>query len=184
MAEYLKEGHFVWIDEPFNSYYKIIRREPFDFVTGEEDSTIFAAVSSGSDSGYKNIELLEPDSDPLHLYQVRWGVEHTGDIKYYMKIPTGVNRFGVDEDKEVGFINADKSPHYDPNPDFEFYLISEWYPSINCSNDSSFTITPKVYFRGMKYDIQPVTDRTVIQKIETGQQAHRRIILGGIKPTR
>lgn len=184
MADYLKEGHIVWIDAPLKRWFRIVRREPFDFVTGEEDTAIFTTVASGADSGYKNIEQLEPDNDPQHLYQVRWGVRDTGDIKYYMKIPTGVNRFGIDDDKEIGFINADKSPFYDPNPDFEFYLIYQWYPSINCSNDSPVTITPKVWFRGMKYDIEEITDSNLTAALNADKIPHRRIHFGGVKPTR
>ena len=181
--QYLKEGHIVWVDDPLNSYYKIIRREPLDYETGEEDTAVFSTVASGSESGFKNITALEPDSKPLHLFQVDWGVQDVGNIKYYVKIPTGQNRFGIDTDKEIGFINADKSPFYDPNPLYGFYLISEWYPSINCKNNSPVTITPKVWFRGMKYDIEKITDSTTIRLLDSGQMAHRRIFFGGVKNT-
>ena len=180
---YLKEGHIVWIDLPLTSYYRIIRREPFDYETGEEDTAIFSTVASGSESGFKNVSALEPDNKPLHLYQALWGVKDMGDIKYYVKIPAGQNRFGVDTDKEIGFINADKSPFFDPNPLYQFYLINEWYPSINCKNNSPVTITPKVWFRGMKYDIEKITDAGTIRQLDAGQMAHRRIFFGGVKNT-
>ena len=173
---YLKEGYTVFIDEPYNGYYRVIRREPFDFVTGEETPLIFSAVASGAESGFKNIDTIEPDNDPLHLYQVIWGVADTGDIKYYYKLPTGQNRAGVDEDKEIGFINADKSPFYDPNPLFQFWLIHDWYPAINCVNGSPCTITPKVWFRGMKYDIQRLQDSEKPQIV-------KKVVFGGIKNT-
>jgi len=114
----------------------------FDFVTGEESPAIFSTVASGAESGFKNIDTIEPDNDPLHLYQVIWGVQDTGDIKYYYKLPTGQNRAGVDEDKK-SLLNADKSPFYAPNPLFQFWLIHDWYPAINCVNGSPVTITRK-----------------------------------------
>ena len=180
---FLKEGHIVWIDDPLQKFYRIVRREPFDYVTGEEDTAVFTTVAPGAESKFKSIEALEPDDKPLHLFQVLWGVQHTGDIKYYIKIPSGQNRFGVDTDKEIGFVNAEKSPYYDPNAQFQFYLISEWKPTVNCVNNSPVTITPKIWFTGMKYDIEPITDAATLAAIKAGRQPHRQIFFGGIKLT-
>lgn len=174
--DFLKEGYVIWIDEPYNGFYKIVRREPFQYITGEESPTIFSTVASGSESGFLNIDTLEPDNDPLHLYQVFWGVEHTDRVRYYLKIPTGQNRFGVDEDKEIGFLNAEESPYYNPNSLFQFWLIHDWIPSINCVNNSPMTITPKIWFKGMKYDIEKISQAqagTVVKKV----------VFGGIKNT-
>lgn len=172
---YLKEGHVVWIDDPYNGFYKIVRREPFQYTTGDEDTAIYTAIASGAESGFKNIEELEPDNKPLHLFQVLWGVQHCGDIKYYLKNPAGQNRYGTDEDKEIGYINADLSPYIEMDALYQFYLINEWYPAINCVNNSPVTITPKIWFKGMKYDIE---------KIDYSASApHRKIIFGGVKNT-
>lgn len=108
------------------------------------------------------------------------GFIHSGDIKYYIKIPSGQNRFGVDDDKEIGFLNADKSPYYDPNPDYETYLIADWYPAINCVNNSPVTITPKVYFKGMKYDIAEL-DPATMEAVKAGKIPYRKIVFGGLK---
>jgi len=180
---YLKQGHIVWIDEPLKQFYKIVRREPFEYETGEEDTAIFTTVASGAESGFKDIATLEPDNKPLHLFQVLWGVADSGPIKYYVKIPSGQNRFGVDEDKEIGFINAQKSPYFDPDPLYQFYLIAEWTPSINCKNNSAVTITPKVWFKGMKYDIEPITNPGLLDSLNAGKTPHRRIYFGGVKNT-
>lgn len=184
MEDFLKVGHFIWAERPLNGFFQVVRAEGFDYETGEEDTAVFSTVSSGNESGFKNITLLEPDNEPLHLYEVLWGVKDVEDIKYYIKIPTGINRLGVDEDKEVGFINATKSPHYAPNPIYKFYLVDEWYPSVNCKNNSPVTITPKVWFRGMKYDLEKVEDTQTLNALRTGKIPYRRIIFGGIKPTR
>jgi hypothetical protein len=176
---YLKEGWNVYIDEPYNGYYRILRREPFDFVTGEESPAIFSTVASGNQSGFKNIDTLEPDNDPLHLFQVFWGVADVGDIKYYLKIPTGQNRFGVDKNKEIGFLNADKSPFYEPNPTFQFFLVHDHVPSVNCVNGSPAVITPKIWFRGMKYDIQKLGEANM----QNPPGIVKKIVFGGIKNT-
>jgi hypothetical protein len=172
---YLKEGYFVWIDEPYNGYYEIVRREPFDFQTGEESPVILSAVAPGSETGFKTIDTLEPDNDPLHLYQVIWGVQETSPVKYYVKIPAGQNRYGVDEDKEIGFVDAYNSPFYEPNSLFQFWLVHDWMPAFNCKNGSAVTITPKIFFRGMKYDIKKVA--------APAGGIHKKVIFGGIKNT-
>lgn len=176
---YLKEGWDIYIDDPYNAFYRIIRREPFDFVTGEESPAIFSTVASGSESGFKNIEKLEPDNDPLHLFQVLWGVADASDIKYYLKIPSGQNRLGVDDDKEIGFVNADKSPFYEPNSLFMFWLVHDHTPAVNCKNGSPVTITPKIWFRGMKYDILWLGDADM----KNPPKIVKKIVFGGVKNT-
>lgn len=182
---FLKEGHVVFLSE-LNGWYRIVRREALDYETGSENANAatFSTVASGSESGFKNMELLEPDKNPQHLFQVLWGVLDDEDIKYYIKIPVGQNRMGTDEDKEIGFINATKSPAYDPNPAYQFYLLNGWYPSVNCVNNSPVTITPKVYFKGMKYDIEPVTDEATVAALDAGRLPRRLIMFGGLKTTR
>jgi len=177
---YLKPGFIVYIDDPLFKYYRILRREALDYETGEEDVAIFSAIASGAESGFKNIAVLEPDKDPFHLFQVLMGFIHSGDIKYYIKNPSGQNRLGVDDDKEIGFLNADKSPYYDPNPDYEMYLIADWYPAINCKNNSPVTITPKIYFKGMKYDVEEL-DAATAEAVKAGKIPYRKIVFGGLK---
>lgn len=179
---FLKEGHVVWIDEPLKSFYRIVRREPFEYETGAEDTAVFSTVASGGTSGFKNIEQLEPDDKPLHLFQVLWGVQDGPPIKYYVKIPSGQNRFGTDEDKEIGFINCEKSPHTNPNPLFQFWLITQWYPTIDCHNNSPVTITPKVWFCGMKYDLEKIEGAAELQAIKAANR-FKRIHFGGVKNT-
>jgi len=174
---YLKEGWIVYLDDPYREYYKIVKREPFDYETGEEDTAVFSTVAFGAESGFRNIDQLDPDKDPLHLFQVRWGVQDTR-AKYYIKIPAGQNRYGVDEDKEIGFINADRSPFYDPNPLYEFFLMYDWVPAFNCKNTGPVTITPKLWFRGMKYNIERISDQRA-----AASGVHRKIVFGGLTNT-
>ena len=180
---WLKRGYFVEIvypGSPEDNYWKITATEPFEYETGTEETAVFSAVASGSESGYKNVPLLEPDDVPPHLFQVLWGVKDC-KVKYYIKIPTGTNRIGTDEDKDIGFITADRSPYYEPNPLYQFWLLHAWYPSINAVNESPVTITPKIWFRGMKYDIEKVTDEELLKGLKEGRIPCTRIVLGGIR---
>jgi hypothetical protein len=179
---YLKEGWVVYIDDPYNAFYRIARREPFDFVTGEESPNLFSTVSPGNQSGFVNISTIEPDNDPLHLFQVRWGTDSTDIVKYYLKIPTGQNRFGVDINKEIGFISGSKSPWFDPDPLYQFWLIHDWIPAVNMKNGSVVTLQPKIWFRGMKYDIEKITDAGTISQLRQGG-VHKKIVFGGVKNT-
>jgi hypothetical protein len=184
---WLKEGYIVYMDDPLNDFFRIVRREPFDYETGTELNTpnlTFSALSPGAVSGFITIADLEPDNRPEHLFQVLWGVRETGpDIKYYAKIPAGQNRFGVDQDKEVGFIDAGKSPWYDPNPLYQFWLVNDWVPAIECRNQSAVTFIPKVWFKGMKYDIEKVINQQLRAALSSGAQTYRKIVFGGVKNT-
>lgn len=188
---WLKRGWYVELvypGSPPDNYHQITADEPFEFETGTEEKAIFSAVTSGSESGYKNIGLLEPDDTPPHLFQVLWGVQDT-KIKYYMKLPTGTNRIGVDEDKDIGYITADRSPYFDPDPKYMFWLLHAWYPSINAKNESALTLTPKVWFTGKKYDIKTVSaliktetlPADTLEGLKTGKIPCKRITLGGVR---
>ena len=119
---FLKEGYTIYVADPLSQFYKIVRREPFQYVTGQETPVVFSTVASGQSSGFLNIPVLEPDADPLHLYQVLMGVADLSPIQYYMKIPAGQNIYGLDLAKEIGFIDATESPYYRMNPLYQFWL--------------------------------------------------------------
>ena len=179
--QFLKIGHIIYIQDPIEKFFAIAGREPFDFETGEEDTLLYSEVASGAESGFIEIENLEPDENPLHLFEVLWGVNHTNNVKYYIKYPSGVSRLGTDDDKDIGFINSDKSPGVDPDPSYKFYTYPDHYPSINCENHSAVIITPKIYFKGMKYQIDEIKDTVTLQKLTSGAIPFRRIVLGGLR---
>jgi hypothetical protein len=180
LAGDLKPGHYVYIEKPLDTFYKVLAKEVLDYETGKEDTAVFSSVASGASSGFKNIELLEPDSTPLHLLMVIPCFVDT-QFEFYIKLPTGTNIFGVDKKKDIGFINAHKSPVYDPNPDFAFWIVKDYYPAIEAKNISAFAFTPKIIFTGMKYDIEKVEDSRIITQITEGKIPCKRIKIGGIK---
>ena len=148
--EYLKIGaflRFVGSDVPSakaNKYYQVKAKEPFHFETGREDTTVFSSVASGSNSGWKNLEIMEPDSDPLHLLAADWGVED--GCRYYMRIPTGTSRLGLDMDQDIGFVDNLTSHKLRPNSVYGFYLLEELYPAFDVYNDTPYAVVPQIWF--------------------------------------
>ncbi len=185
--EDIKEGFYVRVLTPAleKRFFRVGKAEPFTYETGTSDTAEFSSVSSGSESGFKNIDVLEPDELPMHLFWVMPGVKSGG--KYYVKIPTGTDRLGTDEDKDVGFLRNEKSPYYAPDPMFGFWLVSDYYPAINFVNDAPFSATPKVWFSGMKWDLEEVKDDAVLQRLRnfltgvTPSIPFTEITIGGIK---
>ncbi len=169
MSDTLRVGDNVFIPSPMNKYFQVQATEPFNYATGEGSETEFSSVSTGSTSGFKNIKILEPDKTPRRLFQVWPGIKD--GCVYFVKIPTGTNRWGIDEDKDVGYLDNLKSPYYAKNRHYEIWLISDFYPSINASNATGASITPKVYFEGMKYDIKELLGKPAV---------FRALTLGGV----
>lgn len=178
MAEKILPGHYIYVDV-HNQFYRIVNVEPFEYRTGEESTAHFSAVEVDGESGHTNITTLEPDDVPRRLFQVRMGVMY--GFKYYIKIPTGTARFGIDEDKNIGFLDNFMSPFDAPNEDFEFFLVNSFYPSINAKNKTSISMTPRIHFVGFKYDIEEVKDGAVLSKLENGQMTFKKINIGGVK---
>lgn len=169
MVNTLKEGYYVELVVTGNpdpvGFRKVGASEPFEYETGTSDTAEFSSVSAGAESSFQNIPNLEPDDTPPHLYHVLWGVRDR--CLYSIKIPTGTNRLGVDKDLDVGFITNEKSPYFAPNPDYAFWLIENYYPAVNAKNGDARNpavgaITPKVYFKGTKYDITKVEDKKIL----------------------
>jgi len=185
--EELLEGHYVRVltSALAGKFFRVGKREPFTYETGKSDTAEFTSVESGEESGFKNIDVLEPDVSPRHLFWVEWGVKDGG--RYYLKIPTGTDRLGTDEDKDVGFITNEKSPYYAPDPRYGFWLVSDFYPAINMVNDTPVALTPRVWFTGIKWDLEEVTDPDVLQKLrnyEKGVQPSipfTQVTIGGVE---
>lgn len=163
-------------------FYKVTEKEPIYYETGRTDTAEFSAVTSGSNSGYKNITVLEPDTD--HLYGITFGIRD--GCRYYVKVPTGRDRLGLDEDMDVGFVIAEMSPWIDPDPAYGMWLVEDMYPAIDAYNDSPLSVTPKVHFGGSKYTYERVTDTMVLSRLEghekgLGGQVFTVVILGGVE---
>lgn len=151
MPKDLREGYYIQIQ---GNFFQIIAKEPFSYITSSVTAE-FSAVATGSESGYQNIEKLEPAEG--RLYQCFFGV--ADGLAYHFKLPSGSDRWGVDEDKDIGYIDSIISPYFAPNPDFEVFLVENIYPSVNAKNTTGVTVTPKIYVSGFKYDLRKATTK-------------------------
>lgn len=187
--EDLKLNHiiqFIGSDVPAEykgAYFVLLQKEPFKYKTGDS-ATEFSAVASGSSSGFQNIDVLEPDNSPLHLYWVTFGFQCGG--KFALKIPTGADRLGIDEDKDVAYLRNTDSPWLAPNPEYGFWLIHDTFPAFNYTNDTPLSLTPAIYFEGYRFLIAKVADREVVAKLDafrSGNQGlpFKSIMIGGVQ---
>lgn len=181
--ERLKDGYYVRIPQLGKDigkeFWVITGSEPFNYKTGDSTSAEFSAVADGSESGYKNISVLEPNDTPRRIYQVVMGVKD--GCQYYVKIPSGANRFGVDVDKDVGYLDNNTSYYLAKNEMYLFWLAHNYYPSINAVNDTGISKTPQVFFEGYKYDIEPVSDAATLSRLQSNIQQSTMISIGGVK---
>ena len=132
---------------------------------------------------------MEPDNNPARLFWIIWGVEDT-EVQYKVAIPTGFSRLVTDVDKQVGFVDAYRSPFYEPHPRYAFWLISNFFPAVNAINNSNLARTPRVWFEGYKYDITEVPGQgkgtapapvgSLLQLLMSGKVPSTRVVLGGV----
>jgi hypothetical protein len=179
----LKAGMFVYVQQPLQKWYKVANPEPFNYRTGDGPSAEFASLAANAASAFINISNLEPDKSPPHLFYVVPGVEDT-EVRYNIKIPSGTDRLGTDVIQNVGFLDAFRSPFYSPNPQYAFWLISDFFPSISANNLSNEARTPRVWFNGYKYDLielDKTADAALLAKLSSGQVPATRINIGGVQ---
>jgi hypothetical protein len=65
----------------------------------------------------------------------------------------------------------------DPSDKFEFVLVHDMYPSIKAENDTGYTVTPKIWFKGWKYDMEQAKEYTKDKRPPEWST----ITLGGLK---
>lgn len=138
----------------------------------------FASVATAGESGFKDHEKLEPRESPPELYRVRWGVKDGCD--YYIKLPSGTERLGVYEKKDVGKIAALDSDYLAPAEEYGFWMIHGDFPSFNAKNYTGYSITPCVYFEGEKYNIEKITDEVTLKLLKDGKLPYTVVERGGL----
>jgi len=155
-----------------SKFYRILRKERLIYITGEGDATEFTAVATGAESGFKDIEALEPNTN--QLYQVRPGVKD--GLKYQAKL-TGTERYGPRLDTDMAYFTNQDSFWTAPSEDFEFFLVKDMFPTYNAVNATGYTITPKIYFHGWKWDLEEAKEYSADRK----PPEFTTITLGGLK---
>lgn len=152
-------------------FFRVLRRERLIYISNEGDKTEFSAVATGAESGWIDIEALDPATN--ELYQLRPGVKD--GCKYHEKL-TGKERHGPNKDVDMAYFCNHDSLWTDPSEDFEFFLVKDMYPSYKADNDTGYSVTPKVYFKGWKYDYEEATEYKERKPAEFAT-----ITLGGLK---
>jgi len=154
----LKVGYLVtfvgsWAESKgyTDKFFRLLRKERLIYITGEGDTTEFTAVATGAESGFKDIEALEPDKN--QLYQLRPGVRD--GCQYFAKL-TGTERYGPRLDTDSAYFTNQDSFWTAPSEDLEFFLLKDMFPTYNAKNATGATITPKIYFSGWKWDYEEV----------------------------
>lgn len=177
--EPLKENYLVtfvgtWAESKalIGKFYRILRKERLVYITGEGDKTEFTAVATGAESGWKDIEALHPPTN--QLYQLRVGARDA--CKYHARL-TGKERHGPALDIDMAYFTNQDSLWTNPSENYEFFLVHEMYPSYNAVNATGYTITPKLHFRGWKYDWEQATEYDEKRK----PPEFSTISLGGLK---
>ena len=175
----LKVGYIVtfvgnWAESKalFGKYYRILRKEPLIYITNEGDTTEFATVATGADSGFKDIEKLEPETH--QLYQLRPGVKD--GCRYFPRL-TGKDRYGPALDIDMAYFTNQDSFYTAPTEDYEFFLVKDMFPSYKATNDTGSTITPQIFFRCWQYDYEQATEYSVAKR----PPEYTPITLGGLK---
>lgn len=138
----------------------------------------FTSVATAGESGFKDQEKLEPRENPPELYRVRWGV--ADGLDYYLKLPSGTERFGVYSKKDIGKITALDSDHIAPAEEYGFWMVHGDFPSINAKNYTGYSITPNVYFEGEKYNIEQIKDQATLNLLKEGKLPYTVVERGGI----
>jgi len=177
MSKPLRNGELIRLSTDLEGIYAVQLKEKFN-TDSPERTTVFAAVAAAANSGWTDLDDLDPREHPPELLQIRLGFED--GLDYYVKYPTGSNIHGVNRDKDVGFINSEKSPRLMPNDDYEYWALHDWYPSVNAKNHTAYSDTPKVFAEGWKYTIRPATVQEAAA-VRAGKRYCRFVQLGGVQ---
>lgn len=152
-------------------------KEGSDYETGRTTgSAEFSTVSTATKTGFKNIDRIEPDTNQIAWYE--WYIEDGAE--YQMKLKAGSIRFGPQAEPNVGYIDNLKSGPTDPNLKYSFWLYKDWFPSIEANNLTPYTMTPKIFFEGFKFDVEEVVDTAKIAQVKASGK-YSVLVLGGVK---
>jgi len=179
MSRPMKIGDFFTVNKLPGRVLVVTKREKFNYETDTAaQATVFTAtVLTTANSGWRNLEDLDPAQHPMELYQ---GIISSEDgFDYYIKYPIGTNIHGVNKARDVGYINSERSHPLSPDDDYEYWGIYKWYPAVLAMNNTPYTDTPKVFVSGWKYLFRDANagERTLV----VGHKVPcRNIMLGGV----
>jgi hypothetical protein len=190
--ERLELGQFIRIsnfDAPLakSRIYRIDAREPFIHRSTTGTSNDFpSTVANNANSDWKQIKLLEPSKrTPKTIYHVAWGVQN--GMAYRAKLPSAVERFGLDDSPETGYITNLESDHLDPDPQFAFWTQEGIIPNFNAYHNNTLTgqlssglgtVYPRIMFKGYRYQLETLKNE---QRQGLTLKEVKTIIMGGVR---
>ena len=105
------------------------------------------AISAGSAMSFTEVTELNPPDD--ELYQVFRFDLLEGNVQVQFKQPSSTNRLGLERSPEGGFVT-------DRNDEAvqDFWVLEDFPPSIQVTNGTNVSITPKFMWWGWRYLIR------------------------------
>lgn len=176
MQEYFKNGYYVKFRLSGSDnlrYWLVQEREGLKYDTDINGE--FSVVAAGNSSGDITIDNLEPSENELYYIIPSF----KDGCAYRFRIPSGNDRNGVAKDTTSGTLYNRDSPYFFPNPAWSFYVAIKTKFQINATNESNASLTPRVFFEGIKYRVIEVTDKEKLQELISGKIPSTSIQLGG-----
>lgn len=177
MSKPLRNGELLRLSTDLEGIWAVYLKEKFN-TDSPERTQLFAAVAAAANSGWIDLDDLDPRDNPKELLQIRMGFED--GLHYYVKYPSGTNIHGVNRSKDVAYLDSMKSPRLMPNDDYEYWALHDWYPSVNAVNPTAYADTPKVFAEGWRYTLRKATVPEA-RAVQTGGRYCRFIQLGGVQ---
>ena len=168
---FLKAGYYIRSydskDGQFNFYWLMAEEIRPSYIYK------FEAVTTGADSGYKEVKDIKPPSG--RFIQMLMGIQTACHI--YVACPANVNLGGTDERRTesssfraIAYYNQRMSPFDDPQPITNMFFgkleTEQFYPWLKAYNPTSKTLVPRVRFVGKAFAVEKVTKPDVLDRLE------------------
>jgi len=174
-------------------FFLVMRRATLDLRYDEELSEISAGGKLefnflGETSFGKGDDLLEvPEERPFYLSHFGVGISH-GDIWLYRQQPAdevieALNRPKVSIGDKREFVDGYTSPYDCPTTATETVMHYKSSVRFGLYNSSARPIRPSLRIFGAGYNVVPIVDRVIIDKMLAGVKPVRFITIGTVKRT-
>jgi hypothetical protein len=160
-------------------FFRVTRASPILKIYSQElptlapgDKTEFKYVGElGLGMGNDIFEIL--DEFPFRMYHFGIGIA-PGYVKLYRQIPAGnivmswIRKSPTVVGEEFDYIDGFNSPFDNPTVFSETLIFRKLSFNIALFNDGSISTRPSLKFLGKNYEVIPITERTLIEKMIAG----------------
>lgn len=182
--EWLQASHYLGLQFADGWYFtRLTGREPANLRHNlKYDATHTAHTAGQTTADWDDIPVsatddrkqLSPGTDHRReVYQIFYGISPTV-ARIFFDFVTRQDRWNLATVRAVpgniGFINGEQSPYYDPSVKTEIFTINEVYPAFKAYNASTQSETIYMNFQVMKYTWDPVKDPELIKEFLTGKR--------------